>query len=73
MAGLTRQIAECLNKHLDPIGLAVLIEAWHLCMSMRGVEKPNSRTMTSELTGLFQKSAKSRSEVMTLFGMRLVD
>ncbi len=67
----TRQIAQCLNKHLDPIGVAVVAEATHLCMSMRGVEKPSAHAVTSELTGIFKKSAKSRSEVMTLFGMHL--
>ncbi len=68
---LTRQIAQCLNEHLNPIGVAIVIDAQHLCMSMRGVEKPAARTTTSELTGIFKKSAKSRSEVMTLLGMNL--
>lgn len=68
---LTRQIAQCLNEHLNPLGVAIVIEAQHLCMSMRGVEKPAARTTTSELTGIFKKSAKSRSEVMTLLGLNL--
>lgn len=67
----TRQIAQCLNQHLEPIGVAVVAEATHLCMSMRGVEKPGARAVTSELTGIFKRSAKSRAEVMTLFGMNL--
>jgi GTP cyclohydrolase I len=68
---LTRQIAECIGEHLRPLGVAVVMEAFHLCMAMRGVEKPTAKTMTSELTGIFKQSAKSRSEVMTLFGMKL--
>lgn len=67
---LTRQIARCLNDRLAPMGVAVIMEASHLCMSMRGVEKPSSRTVTSELTGIFKRSAKSRAEVLALFGMR---
>jgi GTP cyclohydrolase IA len=68
---LTRQIANCIQERLDPLGVAVVVEASHLCMSMRGVEKPSSTTTTSELIGIFKKSAKSRAEVMTLFGMKL--
>ena len=70
---LTRQIAECLNEHLQPRGVAVLIEAFHLCMAIRGVEKQDARTTTSAVTGRFKSDAKSRSEVLTLFGMNLVD
>ena len=68
---LTRQIAEVINEHLNPFGVAVVMEAHHLCMAMRGVEKQDSRTTTSELTGLFKRSAKSRSEVLQLIGMNL--
>lgn len=68
---LTRQIAECITEYLNPLGVAVVIEATHLCMSMRGVAKPSAQSTTSELTGVFKKSAKSRSEVMTLFGMQI--
>jgi GTP cyclohydrolase IA len=68
---LTRQIAAALNEHLSPIGVAVVMEARHMCMCMRGVEKQNSTCLTSELTGVFKRSAKSRAEVMTLFGMNL--
>lgn len=67
---LTRQIADCLNQYLQPMGVAVLMEARHLCMEMRGVEKQDAFTTTSELTGIFKKSAKSRSEVMSLFSVR---
>ncbi|NQU44318.1 GTP cyclohydrolase I FolE [bacterium] len=68
---MTRQIAQCLTEHLNPLGVAVVMEARHLCMAMRGVEKHSAMCTTSELTGIFKRSAKSRSEVMTLFGMNL--
>ena len=68
---LTRQIAAALTEHLDPIGVAVVMEARHMCMCMRGVEKQGSTCLTSELTGSFKRSAKSRAEVMTLFGINL--
>lgn len=69
---LTRQIAQCIDEHLSPIGVAVVVEAFHLCMGMRGVEKPASHTTTSELMGIFKSSAKSRAELMMLLGMHLV-
>ncbi len=70
---LTVQIAECLNQHLEPKGVAVVIEAFHLCMAIRGVEKQGARTTTSEMTGIFRSDPRSRSEVLNLFGMNLVD
>jgi GTP cyclohydrolase I len=63
---MTRQIAECLQQHLDPIGVAVVVEANHLCMMMRGVEKQNSRAITSCMLGSFQTDPKTRSEFMQL-------
>jgi GTP cyclohydrolase I len=63
---LTRQIAECLQRYLEPIGVGVVIEASHLCMMMRGVEKQNSRAVTSCLLGTFQTNPKTRSEFMGL-------
>ncbi len=63
---LTRQIAECLQRYLKPIGVAVVIEANHLCMMMRGVEKQNSRAITSCMLGSFQTDEKTRSEFMQL-------
>ena len=65
---LTRQIAECLQRYLEPIGVGVVIEASHLCMMMRGVEKQNSRAVTSSLLGSFQTNPKTRSEFMGLIG-----
>ena len=63
---LTRQIAECLQRHLKPLGVAVVVEASHLCMMMRGVEKQNSRAITSCMLGSFQTDSKTRAEFMSL-------
>jgi GTP cyclohydrolase I len=63
---LTRQIAECLQRYLKPLGVAVVIEASHLCMMMRGVEKQNSRAITSCMLGSFQTDSKTRAELMSL-------
>jgi GTP cyclohydrolase IA len=63
---MTRQIAECLHRHLEPVGVAVVIEADHLCMKMRGVEKQNSRVFTSCVLGIFQSDPKTRAEFMGL-------
>ena len=63
---LTMQIGECLNTILAPAGVAVVIEALHLCMSMRGVEKQNAYTTTSSMTGIFKTNAITRSEFLSL-------
>ncbi len=63
---LTNQIANCLNQILQPIGVGVVIEALHLCMCMRGVEKQNSYTTTSSMLGSFKSDARTRSEFLTL-------
>ena len=63
---MTRQIAECLQHHLEPIGVGVVIEAAHLCMQMRGVEKQNSRAITSSVLGIFQSDPRTRAEFMGL-------
>ncbi|MEO8897109.1 MAG: GTP cyclohydrolase I FolE [Candidatus Dormibacter sp.] len=65
---LTTQIAAALDEALDPYGTAVVVEASHLCMMMRGVEKQNSRTVTSALTGAFQNDPKCRGEFLDLLG-----
>ncbi len=62
---MTTQIKECIQKTLDPLGVMVVIEAQHLCMQMRGVEKQNSVTVTSDFTGVFNQ-AKTRQEFMNL-------
>jgi GTP cyclohydrolase I len=63
---LTTQIADALVDVLDPIGVLVMIEAEHFCMSMRGVKKPGSLTITSAVRGLFKTNAATRSEAMSL-------
>ena len=65
---LTTQIADALVEALDPRGAFVMIEAEHLCMSMRGVRKPGTLTVTSAVRGLFKESAATRAEVMSLLG-----
>ena len=68
---LTTQIKNCLQEVLNPIGVAVVIEAQHLCMSMRGIQKQNSVTTTSEFTGAFLKNENTRQEFMHLIGADL--
>jgi GTP cyclohydrolase I len=63
---LTGQIADCLMDKLKPRGVLVVIEAEHLCMSMRGVKKPGSVAVTSAVRGVFQKDPKTRSEALSL-------
>lgn len=62
---LTLQIKECIQETLNPLGVMVVIEAKHMCMQMRGVEKQNSITTTSDFTGAFNQ-AKTREEFMNL-------
>ncbi|MCC8133879.1 MAG: GTP cyclohydrolase I FolE, partial [Tannerellaceae bacterium] len=62
---LTLQIKECIQKTLDPLGVMVVIEAQHMCMQMRGAEKQNSLTTTSDFTGFFQQT-KTREEFINL-------
>jgi GTP cyclohydrolase I len=63
---ITAQVADALVRKLDPQGVIVVIDAEHLCMAMRGIRKPGSRTTTSAVRGLFQTSASSRAEAMAL-------
>jgi GTP cyclohydrolase I len=60
------RIAQCLEEILKPAGVAVITEAMHLCMSMRGVEKQNSFTTTSSMLGCFKDDARTRSEFLSL-------
>ncbi|MEP6904856.1 MAG: GTP cyclohydrolase I FolE [Gemmatimonadales bacterium] len=63
---LTDQIAEAICEILNPLGVGVVIEAYHLCMMMRGVQKQNSRTITSALRGVFRDDPKTRDEFLRL-------
>lgn len=63
---LTKQIAECMLSSLDAKGVGVIIEAQHLCMMMRGVEKQNSVMKTSMMLGSFRKDSQTRAEFLTL-------
>jgi GTP cyclohydrolase IA len=63
---LTSQIAEIIRDKITPLGVAVVMEATHLCMSMRGVEKQNSYAVTSAMLGVFRDDARTRSEFLEL-------
>ena len=63
---LTVQIRDCIQEALNPMGVAVVIEASHMCMQMRGVEKQESATTTSAFTGIFLSDHRTREEFMTL-------
>ena len=65
---LTEQIRDCIQNSLHPLGVAVVIEAMHTCMSMRGVQKSNAITTTSAFSGIFLKSDKTRNEFLELIG-----
>lgn len=70
---MTNQIAETICDNVNPLGAAVVIEATHLCMSMRGVEKQNSIAVTSAMLGVFRKDARTRSEFLELIRYRGAD
>ena len=65
---LTEQIRDCIQESLNPLGVAVVIEAMHTCMSMRGVQKSNAITTTSAFSGAFLKDARTRNEFLQLIG-----
>src|SRR5437773_9433551 len=67
---LTNQIAETINDKIAPLGVAVVMEATHLCMSMRGVQKQNSFAVTSAMLGVFRDSARTRMEFLELIKLR---
>jgi GTP cyclohydrolase IA len=68
---LTMQIRDCIQDALCPMGVAVVIEAQHLCMMMRGIQKQNSVTTTSAFTGVFLKDPRTREEFIHLIGVEL--
>jgi GTP cyclohydrolase I len=65
---LTAQVADCICEHLQPLGVAVVIEASHACMSARGVATPGVMMTTSRMMGVFRKDERSRREVLALMG-----
>lgn len=68
---MTVQIRDCIQNTLNPLGVAVVIEAAHMCMQIRGVQKQNSVTTTSAFTGVFLKDIRTREEYMRLIGVSL--
>ncbi len=68
---LTDQIKDCINNTMKPLGVAVVIEARHMCMMMRGVQKQNSATTTSSFTGVFKDDEKTRNEFLKLLSSTL--
>lgn len=68
---LTVQIRDCIQNTLNPLGVAVVIEAMHLCIAMRGVQKQNSVATTSAFTGCFLKQQRTREEFIHLIGVKL--
>ena len=67
---LTNQIADTIREKIAPLGVAVVMEATHLCMSMRGVEKQNSFAVTSAMLGAFRNNARTRMEFLELIKLR---
>lgn len=65
---LTTQIAAAIEKALDPRGVLVVLEAEHLCMTMRGIKKPGAQTVTSAVRGIFRRNEATRAEAMGLIG-----
>lgn len=63
---LTSQIADCINDALNPYGVGVVIQAEHMCMTMRGIRKPGSITVTSAVRGLFETKSETRAELFSL-------
>ena len=65
---LTSQVADAIMKSLDPLGVIVVVEAEHMCMTARGIKKPGSFTVTSAVRGSFKEDEKTRAEALSLFG-----
>lgn len=67
---MTQQIADTINNYIQPAGVAVISEAFHMCMMMRGVEKQNSSATASAMHGTFKEDSKTRNEFLNLVGTR---
>jgi GTP cyclohydrolase I len=63
---MTKQIIDDINKYLEPIGVAVIITAEHMCMTMRGIQKPGTKTVTSRVSGVFFNKPEARAEALEL-------
>jgi GTP cyclohydrolase I len=63
---MTKQIMDDIVKYLNPLGVMVVIEAEHMCMTMRGIQKPGTKTSTSRVSGVFKDSPKAREEALWL-------
>ncbi len=69
---MTQQIADTINKYIQPVGVAVVSEAFHMCMMMRGVEKQNSSATASAVHGIFQEDARTRAEFLNLISTKTI-
>ncbi len=67
---ITSTVADAIVERLDPHGVIIVLEAEHMCMTMRGVQKPGSKTVTSAVRGVFAESAAARAEALSLIGIR---
>lgn len=67
---ITSTVADAIVERLDPHGVIIVIEAEHMCMTMRGVQKPGAKTVTSAVRGVFAESAAARAEALSLIGIR---
>ncbi len=67
---ITKSIADMIMEELSPYGVVVVVEAEHMCMTMRGVKKPGSKTVTSAVRGIFENDIAARAEVMSLISMK---
>ncbi|RAL22639.1 GTP cyclohydrolase I FolE [Thermoflavimicrobium daqui] len=67
---ITANVADSIMNKLDPHGVIVVVEAEHMCMTMRGVKKPGSKTITSAVRGIFAEDQTSRAEVLSLMGLK---
>ena len=69
---MTQEICDTLEEHLTPRGVSVVVEAYHMCMMMRGVQKQNSITTTSAMHGIFKEDARTRAEFLNLISQKTI-